>query len=132
MGFGYNEFDTGFGMEFQLFNVMFFLIFFLILGMFLFMIVKGLSTWNKNNQSPRLTVDATVVAKRTDVTHHHNGDNMAPYSTWYYATFQVESGDRMEFAVDGMEYGMLAEGDTGKLSFQGTRYLSFERERLSD
>ena len=28
MGFGYNDFDTGFGMEFQLFNVMFFLIFF--------------------------------------------------------------------------------------------------------
>ena len=125
MGFGYNDFDTGFGMEFQLFNVMFFLI----LGMFLFMIVKGLSTWNKNNQSPRLTVDATVVAKRTDVTHHHNGDNMATHSTWYYATFQVESGDRMEFAVDGMEYGMLAEGDMGKLSFQGTRYLSFQRER---
>ena len=128
MGFGYNEFDTGFGMEFQLFDVMFFLIFFLILGMFLFMIVKGLSTWNKNNQSPRLTVDATVVAKRTDVTHHH-GNDMATHSTWYYATFQVESGDRMEFSVDGMEYGMLAEGDTGKLSFQGTRYLSFERER---
>ena len=125
MGFGYNDFDTGFGMEFQLFNVMFFLIFFLILGMFLFMIVKGLSTWNKNNQSPRLTVDATVVAKP----HHHNGDNMATHSTWYYATFQVESGDRMEFAVDGMEYGMLAEGDMGKLSFQGTRYLSFQRER---
>ena len=131
MGFGYNEFDTGFGMGVQLFDVMFFLIFFLILGMFLFMIVKGLSTWNKNNQSPRLTVDATVVAKRTDVTHHH-GNDMATHSTWYYATFQVESGDRIEFAVDGMEYGMLAEGDTGKLSFQGTRYLSFERERLSD
>ena len=128
MGFGYNEFDTGFGMEFQLFEVMFFLIFFLILGMFLFMIVKGLSTWNKNNQSPRLTVDATVVAKRTDVTHHH-GNDMATHSTWYYATFQVESGDRMEFSVTGIEYGMLAEGDTGKLSFQGTRYLSFERER---
>lgn len=131
MGFGYNDFDTGFGMEFQLFDVMFFLIFFLILGMFLFMIVKGLSTWNKNNQSPRLTVDATVVAKRTDVTHHH-GNDMATHSTWYYATFQVESGDRMEFSVTGIEYGMLAEGDTGKLSFQGTRYLSFERERLSD
>lgn len=128
MGFGYNEFDTGFGMEFQLFEVMFFLIFFLILGMFLFMIVKGLSTWNKNNQSPRLTVDATVVAKRTDVTHHH-GNDMATHSTWYYATFQVKSGDRMEFSVTGIEYGMLAEGDTGKLSFQGTRYLSFERER---
>ena len=129
MGFGYNEFDTGFDMGFQLFDVMFYLIFFLILGMFIFMIVKGLSTWNKNNQSPRLTVDATVVAKRTDVTHHYYGDDMATHATWYYATFQVESGDRMEFSVDGMEYGMLAEGDTGKLSFQGTRYLSFERER---
>ena len=28
MGFGYNEFDTGFDMGFQLFDVMFFLIFF--------------------------------------------------------------------------------------------------------
>ena len=42
-------------------------------------------------------------------------------------TFQVESGDRMELPVSGREYGMLAEGDIGKLTFQGTRYLSFER-----
>ena len=27
----------------------------------------------------------------------------------------------------GLEYGMLAEGDAGRLTFQGTRYLSFER-----
>ena len=33
----------------------------------------------------------------------------------------------MEFHVSGLEYGMLAEGDTGSLTFQGTRYLSFER-----
>ena len=129
MEFGYNDFDTGFGMGFQLFDVMFYLIFLLILGMIIFMIVQGLRTWNKNNHSPRLTVEATVVAKRTDVTHHHNGDNMATHSTWYYVTFQVESGDRMEFSVTGTEYGMLAEGDIGKLSFQGTRYLSFEREK---
>jgi len=48
-------------------------------------------------------------------------------STTYYATFQMESGDRMELRLDGYEYGMLAEGDRGKLSFQGTRYLSFEK-----
>ena len=48
-------------------------------------------------------------------------------STRYYVTFQVESGDRMEFSVSGPEYGMLAEGDRGKLTFQGTRYLSFEQ-----
>ena len=44
-----------------------------------------------------------------------------------YVTFQVESGDRIEFIVTGSEYGMLAEGDRGKLSFQGTRYFSYER-----
>jgi len=42
-------------------------------------------------------------------------------------TFLVESGDRIELCVSGTEYGMLVEGDTGRLTFQGTRYLSFER-----
>ena len=49
-------------------------------------------------------------------------------ATSYFATFQVESGDRIEFLVSGMEYGMLAEGDRGALTFQGTRYLNFRRE----
>lgn len=46
----------------------------------------------------------------------------------YYVTFQVESGDRMEMSVSGSEYGTLAEGDKGKLTFQGTRFLTFNRE----
>lgn len=33
----------------------------------------------------------------------------------------------MEFEVDGSDYGLLMQGDIGKLSFQGTRYLGFER-----
>ena len=36
-------------------------------------------------------------------------------------------GDRLELPVDGSDYGLLVEGDTGKLSFQGTRYLGFQR-----
>ena len=72
---------------------------------------------------------------RTEVSHHHAnaGDASGAHgfhttsATWYYVTFQVESGDRMEFAVGGTDFGMLAEGDHGNLSFQGTRYLSFER-----
>jgi hypothetical protein len=77
-------------------------------------------------------VDATVVSKRSSVSHyHHNsGANNPSYmssSTTYYVTFQVASGDRMEFMVRDTEYGMLVEQDTGKLTFQGTRYLGFER-----
>lgn len=77
-----------------------------------------------------------MVGKRIDVTHHQHanaGDQTGAHgyhttsSTSYYVTFQVESGDRMEFSVSGAEYGMLIEGDRGRLSFQGTRYLGFER-----
>ena len=30
-------------------------------------------------------------------------------NTMYYVTFQMERGDRMEFQVSGIEYGMLAD-----------------------
>ncbi len=117
----------------SLFPVIFLIMFFCAFGMILYTIVKGISTWNKNNNSPRLTVWAKVVAKRTSISHNQhanpdgNGFDMTT-STFYYVTFQVESGDRMELNVSGSEYGMLAEGDIGELSFQGTRYLGFERK----
>ena len=75
------------------------------------------------------------MSKRINVTHHRHanaGDVTGAHgyhttsSTRYYVTFQVDSGDRMELPVSGSEYGMLVEEDRGKLSFQGTRYLSFE------
>ena len=121
-----------FGMGFSVFNIMFTLIFLLMFGTFIFIFISKLTQWNKNNNSPRLTVLATVVAKRMSVSSHgHSSANDMHHhhsSTTYYATFEVESGDRMELHVDGSEYGMLVEGDYGKLSFQGTRYLSLVRQ----
>ena len=111
------------------FEIMFFLIFGLAVAMFMVMFVKGIGQWHKNNNSPRLTVEAVVAAKRTDISHHHDANtHVDHHTTWYYVTFEVQSGDRMEFGVSGSEYGLLAEGDYGKLTFQGTRYLGFERE----
>lgn len=89
-------------------------------------IAKNIIEWGKNNASPRLSVDALVVTKRFS-THTHHRANHVSHSRSYYVTFEVESGDRMELRVPGREYGMLAEGDFGVLSFQGTRYLSFAR-----
>ena len=123
-------FDFGY----SIFTVLFFLAFAAILAVIVTVAVRGLGEWKKNNASPRLTVDASVVSRRTSV-HHHTGaagpnDAMSAgtSSTSYYVTFQVESGDRMELHMSGPEYGMLAEGDRGRLSFQGTRYLGFARE----
>ncbi|BDF71023.1 hypothetical protein CE91St41_17500 [Oscillospiraceae bacterium] len=122
----------GFGMMETVFPIMFFLIFGVIVVMILITVVRGLSQWHSNNESPVLTVEAEVVAKRADVSHdsHHDANGMDHYSTstTYYATFQVESGDRIELHVPDREYGMLVEGDRGRLTFQGTRYQGFERQ----
>ena len=125
-------FEMGaFGIIMALFPFLFITVFVIVIGMFIVTAVRGVRTWNTNNASPRLTVPATVVVKRTEVSHHHHhnhsGAGHTHTSTHYYATFQVESGDRMELPLSGSEYGMLAEGDQGSLTFQGTRYLGFER-----
>ncbi len=116
----------GFGF-FTMFELMFFLMFFLVFGVIVFTFIKGIGEWNKNNNSPRLSVDATVVAKRNQVNYHHHNNGGSTRSTTYYVTFQVDSGDRMELRVSGQEFGLLVEGDFGTLTFQGTRYISFVR-----
>lgn len=122
------------GILFAIVPLMVAFMFFFVFGLLIVTLVRNGKQWKKNNASPVLTVEATVVAKRTSVSHHtHNaGTGSANYtssSSYYYATFEVESGDRMEFGVASTEYGMLAEQDRGRLTFQGTRYLGFERAR---
>ena len=116
-------------MFFNVMDVIFPIMFIVVAGFIVVTILKGISQWNDNNHAPRLTVEAKVVAKRTNITHFNDGTDttMVHTNTTYYVTFEVESGDRMEMNVRGSEYGMLAEGDVGKLTFQGTRYLNFER-----
>ena len=118
---------------FSMMPLMVFLIFAFVISVFVVAAVKGIGEWNNNNHSPRLTVPAIVVAKRTNVSRHHqhHGSNhvgLTSTSTTYYVTFQFASGDRTEMHISGQEYGMLVEGDRGDLTFQGTRYLGFERE----
>lgn len=108
-----------------------------VIAVIVVVVVKGISQWHSNNQAPRLTVAVIVVAKRADTQIHHHGSvepatgfhtTTSTTTTTYYATFQVESGDRMEFVVPDGAYGQLAEGDRGLLTFQGTRYLGFVRD----
>ena len=123
--------DPGFGMTFSIMRIMVPVMFVLVFGIIIVTMVRGIGEWNKNNHSPKLSVPAKVVSRRTAVSHHHHHQGNGMYhthaATSYYATFQVESGDRMELTVSGSDYGMLVEGDIGKLSFQGTRYLGFQR-----
>lgn len=130
MGFRYEFDDTS--PFFGLFIVVFILIFLVVIGIFVYIIVRNVGQWNKNNHSPRLTVNARIVGKRMDITNrrrtHGGGTLYTPSSTWYYVTFQFDSGDRMELPVNAFQYGMMAEGDYGRLTFQGTRCIDFKRQ----
>ena len=121
----------GIGFGFQIYQIMFLIVFGIAMSSVLMTTIRSMKEWNKNNHSHRLTVPVIVVTKRTDVSRRRhrgaNGHHHHHTSTTYYATFEVESGDRMELQLEGFEYGLLVEGDKGKLSFQGTRYLGFER-----
>lgn len=103
----------------------FFLMFAFVFGMVIFVFAKSIIQWNKNNNSPRLSVDAAIVDKQRK-THHHNHNGHHHVSHSYYVTFRVQSGDTMALRVPRDDFYMLMEGDKGVLSFQGTRYLGFE------
>ena len=103
----------------ELFVVLFFILFFAV-------VIKNIAQWFKNENSPRLTVPAKIVDMQRK-THHHHSNGHHHHTHTYHVTFEVESGDRMELKVSRSEYGMLVLGDSGRVSFQGTRYLGFER-----
>ena len=129
-GFGlFGVFDT-------LFPILFTAAFTVVIAVFISAFVKGLRTKKANDNSPRLTVPALAVTKRMDVSHHVHTDagdvngvnrSYTTSSTRYYVTFQFDSGDRLELCVRSADYGMIVEGDRGNLTFQGTRFISFER-----
>lgn len=117
-------------------NILSFIMIFAVFAFFIMAIVGGIKQWHNNNNSPRLKVIATVVAKRIDETIHQQpiaGDITGAHGYQivrredYYVIFQVESGDTLQFSVKSSEYRELTEGDYGNLFFQGTRYLGFEK-----
>ena len=111
--------------DFEGFFALFAVVACLMAGGIIAAVVVAVVNWHKNNVSPVIVAPARVVAKRLAVSGG-TGDMMT--STGYYATFELESGSRVEFAMDARAYGQTAEGDFGRLSFQGTRLLSFQRQ----
>lgn len=102
------------------FTSVFFLLVAVVVGVIVWTLVKSAAQGVKNSASPRVEVRARVVTKRTHVWGDHA-------RTGYYVTFEMEGGERLELQLSGEDYGMLAEGDRGCLTHQGTRFLGFDR-----
>lgn len=94
-GFGFSSFENTFAIVLVI----------VVIGSFIVMAVRGTAQWHRNNQSPRLTVEAELVSRRTEVsTFHHGGHN-------------------------GTDMCHTSSSTTYYVTFQGTRYLGFEREK---
>lgn len=131
MGFGFGGIS---GAMFSIVPVIVVFGFVVVIGLMVLRGVQGVQRWSKNNASPRLEAEARVAGKRMDVSQRHQqhpgtmaGMDAVYSTTTYYVTFEVASGDRMELRVQDADYGMISEGDYGKLTFQGTRFLGFQR-----
>ena len=56
------------------FQIMFTLVFILVMGIIVFTAVSGIVRWSKNNKAPRLSVNAAVVSKRIEISRHNHAD----------------------------------------------------------
>ena len=96
------------------------------LVLFIYIIAKNIGQFIENENSPVLTVSATIVDKRRR-THHHHHSNGHHVSHSYLVTFETQDGELLELRVKRYEYNELEVGDRGMLTHQGTRYKGFER-----
>jgi hypothetical protein len=122
---GFPSFGSPFG-GFGFAGILFTLVPLLIIGVIIVMIISSVARWSRNNASPRLNRPARIVGKRP---HTWGGAGDSAAHTSYYVTFEFEDRERLELPVSSQEYGMMAEGDYGILTHQGTRFIDFQRER---
>lgn len=100
-------------------------VFFLALSALIVYLFQNFSQWQRDRNAPRLCVGADVVSKRSD---RHILPDDPPINGDYFVTFEMESGDRMELRLPGHDFRRIAEGDFGRLTFQGSRYIAFVPE----
>ena len=96
------------------------------LVLFIYIIAKNIGQFIENENSPVLTVAATIVDKRRR-THRHHSNGHHHHSHSYHITFETQDGEILELRVKRYEYNELEVGDRGMLTHQGTRYKGFER-----
>ena len=113
----------------------FILITVVILGMIVYLTLKGMQEKKANDAAPIVTVDAKVKAKRIAVHHsaHQQSMNGVPlmaksHHTTYYATFALEGDQRLELQVSEGQFQRLTEVERGKLTYQRKRFHRFEGE----
>lgn len=108
----------------------------LLIGLFFAIIIGGITYQQiqkmrvsaHNDTLPVLATSATLISKRKDVIAQPPGINpknqIAP-STMFFASFRLPEGQTVEVQVDNLQFAGLTEGEQGRLTYRGTRFLGF-------
>ena len=70
--------------------------------------------WFKNNRAPVHSMGASVLTKEIN-------------ENKYYVCFGLEDGQMKRFSIDYYAYISLNEGEKGILTYQGTRFIRYDR-----
>ena len=104
-------------------------------GIVVIKIIWPIVQWLRNNAQPQISVEVRVVACDTTkssfyVKRKQGAKGHLNFEWGYYITCELLSaGDRKKvwipFKGIADQHNMIAEGSTGVLTLQGTRYISF-------
>jgi Protein of unknown function (DUF2500) len=106
------------------------LVFAAILGTVAYQLIRKARQSSRNDALPVLTAPATVSGMRTN-TIAQPADINPKYkvepSTKFFARFRLHDSQSLEFELSNEQFAPLAEGQQGTLTYQGTRYVGFEK-----
>ncbi|WP_411349645.1 DUF2500 domain-containing protein [Paenibacillus sp. WLX2291] len=105
------------------FVIPFVVVLLMLVSLFVIGFVQTLTQWLRNRSQDVLTEPVIVSGKR----QHVRGSSNSSASTYYYITFEKQDRSRVELEVPGEDYGVIAEGDNGQLTHQGSWFKTFER-----
>lgn len=99
-------------------NIVFFVLFAAVNVFIIVTVMRVYGVSKKNLSLPKIESDAEIVSKRSV------GSPKDSFAT-YFITFRFSTGDTFEYPVSEDCYSYFAEGDRGKITVQGTKFISF-------
>ena len=93
----------------------------------MFVFTKMLLSFSNNSSAAVESVDATVVEKKQGIYTHMQSEAHVP---WFRVVFEMTDGSLMEFQMQQGDFRELEKGDRGMLTYQGNRYICYQKYKF--
>ena len=99
----------------------------ILLGVASIKVIILVRRWQRNNAQPEICSQVRVAAKLKDPMFASRRNPLAGKVIRILFEF-ADSGEKREIEVPINESRLIAEGDSGELTLQGTRYIRFKKQ----